>query len=140
MDKRFYCVLIDDDEDDQIIFSQIMQSYFPEVSFRGFLYAHEGFSFLSENVMSQGINCMLFLDLNMPKESGLRLLEKLRSTVGLESLKIIIYSTSNNPQDINACLKKGADAFVTKPSKVDGIVQALHDLFLKYDFVPFKKS
>jgi len=134
MVNRFCCILIDDDEDDQIIFEQVMQSYFPDLSFRGFLFADEGFSFLKEHILEQTTQIMVFLDLNMPKEGGVSMLEKLRSTAGFKSLKVIIYSTSNNPQDINTCLKKGADAFITKPSKVDGIVTALKEVFLAHEF------
>jgi len=74
---------------------------------------------------------IVFLDLNMPKTNGLTALKELRSKEASFDFPVVIYSTSNNPEDVNECLKAGATAFITKPSSIDKLVQEI-GVYLKH--------
>ena len=67
----------------------------------------------------------IFIDLNMPKLNGKEGLQLLRQDPNYQRTPLIIYSTSNNPEDVNECLKVGATAFITKPSRINVLVDEL---------------
>lgn len=120
--KGKFCVLIDDDDDDQLIFSTTIKKHFKEYHFLSFSSFMEAEKTLSEKSDDVGV---VFIDLNMPKVNGKEGLVKLRSNPSYKFKPLIIYSTSNNPNDVNECLKKGATAFITKPSKINTLVSEL---------------
>lgn len=116
-------LLIDDDEDDLFVFGDTIKKHFPEKSFVGFQ------SFEQFNAVKDEIDCScieyIFLDLNMPRVNGMEALEQLAQIQEAKNIPVIIYSTSNNPNDVNNALKKGACAFITKPSTISELVDEL---------------
>jgi CheY-like chemotaxis protein len=118
-----YWLLIDDDEDDLFVFGDTVSKHFPEKSFVGFQ------SFEQFNAVKNEIDCSsveyIFLDLNMPRVNGMEALDQLAKIDELKNIPVIIYSTSNNPNDVNSTLKKGARAFITKPSTIGELVDEL---------------
>lgn len=118
-----HCFLIDDDDDDQLIFETTVNKYFSDYKFKGFFDFESAEKYLDSKTL--GDELIVFLDLNMPKVNGIEALEKLRNKKETANLKIVIYSTSNNPNDVKTSLNKGADAFITKPSKIEDLVEEL---------------
>ena len=55
------------------------------------------------------------LDLMMPDLSGLEVLNYIKEQPGLSSLPVIIVSAKTLPEDVEAGLKAGAVAYLTKP-------------------------
>jgi CheY-like chemotaxis protein len=123
MSKR--CLLIDDDDDDRLIFESTVQKYFPGYQIRSF----SSFEAAKAEVkpMKESNPSIIFMDLNMPKTNGLAALNMIRSNSLTQQLPVVIYSTSNNPDDINSCLKAGATAFITKPSTIAELVELIGD-------------
>lgn len=116
-------MLIDDDDDDRLIFASTINKYFPHfelVSFSSFDKGKAEIYAKNEQAVS-----IVFLDLNMPKKNGLTALKEIRSELPPLELPVVIYSTSNNPDDVNECLKAGATAFITKPSSIDQLVKEI---------------
>lgn len=116
------CVLIDDDDDDQLIFSTTIKKHFKGYDFLSFSSFNDAEPTLGNRAEDIGV---VFIDLNMPRINGKEGLEQLRSDPMYNSKPLIIYSTSNNPDDVKECLKKGATAFITKPSKINTLVLEL---------------
>lgn len=58
---------------------------------------------------------IVLLDLNLPKWSGLKVLERVKKNVALLEIPIIILSTSNAEHDILNAYKHQANCFITKP-------------------------
>jgi two-component system chemotaxis response regulator CheY len=71
----------------------------------------EGFEMVSGNKDRLDI---AFVDLHMPKMSGLEMLKRLRSE-GIQSVPIVIVSTSADTEMQNACMELGAVGFIRKP-------------------------
>lgn len=120
---KYTCVLIDDDDDDRLIFSTAIKKYFPKFQLKAFPSYEKGE--LEMKKMNQKEIFMVFLDLNMPKTNGLTALKEIRNAEAIADLPVVIYSTSNNPDDVNECLKAGATAFITKPSSIDELVHEI---------------
>ncbi|WP_107037735.1 response regulator [Brumimicrobium mesophilum] len=118
------CVLIDDDEDDQLIFKTVMNMHFKDYQFKSFSNFENATAYILNN--HEEIEA-LFIDLNMPKSNGIDCLNFLRKQSTYKDKPIIIYSTSNNPDDAKKCLIHGATAFMTKPSRVNELVEKLSE-------------
>jgi CheY-like chemotaxis protein len=127
--KKKYCVLIDDDEDDLFVFGETVRKNFPKVTFIGYQNVQGFFDVLKEIDCKQVSH--IFLDLNMPKVNGWEVLDRIKKISDVNRIPIIIYSTSNNPADVNAALKNGANAFISKPSKIAELIDELSVYFEK---------
>ncbi len=65
---------------------------------------------------------LVILDLNIPRISGLELLVHARAIPALAMIPIVIFSGSLNPRDPKDALKGGANAFLSKPTNIDGFL------------------
>lgn len=74
---------------------------------------------------------IIFLDLNLPKLSGLEIIERIRTTEGLSHVPIVILSSSQNPEDIRRAYKLGGNCFVRKPTSLDDFI---HSITTCYEF------
>ncbi|RAK62952.1 response regulator [Hymenobacter edaphi] len=57
----------------------------------------------------------VLLDLNLPGTDGRAVLSKLKQDPHLQSIPVIIFSTSTNSRDIEDCYRLGANSYLTKP-------------------------
>ena len=66
---------------------------------------------------------VIFLDLNMPLMDGFQFLEvfKKLSLPGIKKVKIIIVTSSDNPQDIQRASALGIEHYLTKPVSEDDL-------------------
>jgi CheY-like chemotaxis protein len=58
---------------------------------------------------------LMLLDLNMPGESGLDVLRHARSDRTLDDLTIVVFSSSEDQAETDACHDAGADSYIFKP-------------------------
>ena len=65
---------------------------------------------------------LILLDLNMPKVNGTEFLAQLREEPELNSIPVVILTTSNDERDIAASYALGANAYMVKPSAFDDMV------------------
>ncbi|RNL52634.1 response regulator [Pedobacter jejuensis] len=71
---------------------------------------------------------LILLDLNLPGLSGIDLLKIIRDIPFLRSTPVILFSTSDNPDDVKACMEFGANAYLTKPDGYDNLVKCVHSV------------
>ncbi|TGE21305.1 response regulator [Hymenobacter aquaticus] len=63
----------------------------------------------------QQLPAFVLLDLNLPGTDGRTVLETLKRDARLQSIPVIIFSTSTNNRDIEDCYRLGANSYLTKP-------------------------
>ncbi len=68
---------------------------------------------------------LMFLDLNLPRRNGHEVLVELRSHSELNDLKVVILTTSENPEDERLALANGADCYLTKPPAFENLWHVL---------------
>ncbi|HEV7382232.1 MAG TPA: response regulator [Dyadobacter sp.] len=68
---------------------------------------------------------LILLDLNMPKRDGREVLKAVRNNIAWSAIPIIIFSTSNAPDDINTAYALGANSYIIKPSSYEGLREAI---------------
>ena len=71
---------------------------------------------------------IIFLDLNMPRKSGLEALKEIKSNYSLRQIPIIILTVSRDADNISLCYKLGANSFITKPLGYPELVKAIESL------------
>ncbi len=65
---------------------------------------------------------LILLDLNMPNVNGTEFLAQLRNEPELNSIPVVILTTSDDERDIAASYALGANAYLVKPSAFDDMV------------------
>ncbi len=69
---------------------------------------------------------LIILDFNLPKINGLDILKKLKSSVRLRTIPVVVFSTSSSRDDIDNCYREFANCFITKPVDFDEFVHIIH--------------
>lgn len=62
---------------------------------------------------------LLLLDLNLPKKTGLEVLQKVRESRRCRNIPVVIFTSSNSPQDRNETSRLGADRYFQKPTRYE---------------------
>lgn len=68
---------------------------------------------------------VIFLDLKLPKISGLEVLAELKSNPDTKVLPVVIVSSSREDPDIKAAYELGANSYVVKPVNFEDFLQAM---------------
>ncbi len=117
-------ILADDDESDRLIFIEA----FSELKIRSEVIAlHDGkqlMEYLAKNQVD--LPAIIFLDLNMPRKTGVECLKEIRSIKKLKEIPIAIYSTSSSKNDIEETFHNGANVYIKKPSDFNKLKEALY--------------
>ena len=71
---------------------------------------------------------LVLLDINMPKASGLEVLEWIRQEPRFKSLPVVILTSSSRPEDREKAHQLGADDYLLKPSDPRNLVQIVESL------------
>jgi CheY-like chemotaxis protein len=66
---------------------------------------------------------LVILDLRLPRVDGLKVFSELRSHGRTMGLPVLVLTSSDDPNDREACLRLGAIAFVTKPLELSTLRQ-----------------
>jgi CheY-like chemotaxis protein len=114
---------VDDDLDDQQFLIEALTKNDPGVQCYSAYNGKEAIEHL-RNAFSP-LPDAIFLDLNMPQQSGKQCLAELKRTSSLQHVPIIIYSTSSNQQEIQETLNMGASYFMIKKSSFEDLQNEL---------------
>jgi CheY-like chemotaxis protein len=123
--KRVF--LIDDDEDDRLIFSLALDG----LNYKGeILYYQDGNTALAKfSQDNTPLPDIIFLDWNMPKLDGRQCLIAIKNLPHYSSLPIIITSTSTAIEDKEDALRLGATYFISKTNSILELQRRLQHLF-----------
>ena len=71
---------------------------------------------------------LLLLDLKMPRMNGLEVLQWIRQQPGFGTLRVVMLTSSNQIQDVNAAYRLGANSFLVKPVEFERFVAMINAL------------
>lgn len=117
-------LMADDDADDRFL----VKAAFDDISIsQSIIFFEDGDQLVNHLLKAEsGKNPLLILlDLNMPKRDGREVLKIIRSNVSWNTIPIIIFSTSNAPDDIKAAYQLGANCYIIKPSSYEGLKETV---------------
>jgi len=109
-----HIVLADDDEDDRLFFTDAFDELKLNTKVSTYNDGVELMNYLKTDTAK--IPQILFLDLNMPRKSGMECLAEIKADTKFKDMAIAIYSTSASEEDIENTFVQGANIYIKKPS------------------------
>jgi CheY-like chemotaxis protein len=131
MKKRGVCLLIDDDLDDQEIFTLALERVNNELTCIHATSGMEAIQRLNDEALP--VPDYIFLDLNMPKMNGKECLKEIKTFQHLNHIPVVIYSTSSLKHDVSETKSLGACDFITKPFSMNELIEVLDNFFQTHD-------
>jgi len=140
--KEIFILIAEDDADDRFL----LQAAFEENGFKDLLHfvengveALEYLQNLCNAEKEPALPRFILLDLNMPKKDGREVLKELKQHPQLKKIPVVIFSTTNNEQEMRRCYELGANSYITKPNSFESLlktVAALRSYWMHTTSVP----
>lgn len=118
--------LADDDADDRLFFTEAFESIKIKTAITVVNDGVELMDFLNndDNLKPH----ILFLDLNMPRKSGMECLSEIKQDSRFNNIAVAIYSTSASERDIEDAFVKGANVYIRKPNDFEELKRILNEV------------
>lgn len=116
-------LLADDDSDDCLLFKDAL-SEFP--IFTHLIIVNDGEQLMKLLRGISKIPEVLFLDLNMPRKNGFECLAEMRTMQVLNSLPVVIFSTSFDIDIVRKLYDEGASYYIRKPTEFRKFTEIVH--------------
>lgn len=121
-----HIMLADDDEDDRLFFKEAFEEVKIKYKISTFNDGEQLMDYLYE--ANNPLPDIIFLDLNMPRKSGIECLKEIRNNERLQKISVAIYSTSSSEQDIEDTFVSGANVYIKKPNDFNMLKKILSDV------------
>jgi len=129
MQEKIICFLIDDDHEDQEIFSLALNAIDEDIDC---VTASDGVDALDKLRIDRGFTPhFIFLDLNMVRMNGRECLKEIKKIPHLNNIPVIIYSTSAEQKDITETKLLGATDYIVKPPSISILTKRLEQVLRK---------
>ncbi len=82
---------------------------------------------------------LILLDLNLPGTEGRDVLSAIKLDPNLRTIPVVVLTSSDEPNDIDACYARGANSYIRKPGHLEGYsatIKQLHDYWLNTVSLP----
>ncbi|PQJ11449.1 two-component system response regulator [Flavipsychrobacter stenotrophus] len=126
--EEIFILIAEDDADDRFL----LQTAFEENGYKDKLhFVENGVEVLeylhtqSQNGQADKMPNFILLDLNMPKKDGREVLKELKSNPLYKKIPVIIFSTTNNEQEMRRCYELGANSYITKPNSFENLIKTV---------------
>jgi CheY-like chemotaxis protein len=119
-------LLADDDEDDRLFFKDAFKAVKVKTAVSMVNDGIELMDYLLQEV--EDLPHLLFLDLNMPRKSGMECLDEIRRDERLKDIAVAIYSTSASEKDIEETFVRGANVYIKKPNDFSKLKKILSEV------------
>jgi len=121
-----FILIAEDDADDRFLLS----AAFEENGFTDKLHFVENGVELLEFLQNtpegaEQLPNFILLDLNMPKKDGREVLKELKQSNRFRKIPVIIFSTTNNEQEMKRCYDLGANSYITKPNSFANLIKTV---------------
>ena len=126
--EEIFILIAEDDADDRFL----LQAAFEENGFSDKLHFVENgvevleyLSNLKQSGKEKKFPRFILLDLNMPKKDGREVLKELKQHPELKKIPVVIFSTTNNEQEMRRCYELGANSYITKPNSFESLLKTV---------------
>jgi CheY-like chemotaxis protein len=73
---------------------------------------------------------LMLLDLKMPRKNGFEVIQWVRAQPGLKRMPLVVLTSSKEDPDVNRAYELGANTYLVKPVKFDGLAEMMKTLNL----------
>ena len=124
MSQKIHTILlVDDDPDDQMLFSEALFEANASVVYTS---AVDGVDALQQLHPSATLPDLIFMDVNMPRMDGISCLKEIRGTDNLRNIPVVMYSTSS--YYYKECIEHGALDYIEKPNDYTQLCNTLKNI------------
>lgn len=123
MKKIFF---IDDDADDRFIFKAALDEIDRTIDYVEARDGQEALDMINDATFEKPD--MIFVDLNMPRVTGLEFVIRMKKIEGYEKIPTYIYTTSGSANERVNCITAGATGYIIKHAKSSELVKELSGL------------
>lgn len=124
-------LVAEDDLDDQLL----LESAFKDINVQcDLVFVNDGIETVEYLQNAVHAPKLILLDLNMPRKDGRDTLCEIKAHDEWKKIPTIMFTTSDNSQDINFCYSCGVNAYLTKPVGYDTllkIVSTINEFWLQ---------
>lgn len=111
--------IVDDDKEDRELFSEALSYVNQNVKL---IEISSGTKLIEAlNNSDFPVPEIIFLDVNMPKLTGIDCLKKIKSSEKFKDLNIVILSTYSHKDDVEEAYRQGASRYYVKPTVFDNL-------------------
>jgi CheY-like chemotaxis protein len=124
-------LLADDDIDDRFFFEKALKDIPYPIKFTTVNDGEQLMEHLYKNL--DGLPDIIFLDISMPRKTGIECLSEIRDNIDFEKILITMLSTSYSKDDSyensikSMLLKMGANEFIRKQSTIDQLKEVIEN-------------
>lgn len=130
---KLHIVLAEDDQDDRLLFERVFNNVRINHTLKMCNDGAELIDYLNTNDEKPHI---IFLDLNMPKKSGLECLAEIRKDERLRDITVAIYSTSSIAATIEQAFILGSNVYIKKPNEFDDLKKILTEvIYINWQYI-----
>jgi two-component system response regulator len=122
-------LIIEDDADDEVLLLRQLKKAQLEKHVRVMHDGTRAIAYLKNPRWECENLAAVFLDLKLPKATGVEVLRKMRADARLDKVPVIVMTSSNSPEELEECRSLGIALFVAKPLTLSSFAKAFADLF-----------
>jgi two-component system, chemotaxis family, response regulator Rcp1 len=111
-------LLVEDSTGEAILFRRALKARNPAIEVTHALNGDDALGLLIDDD-AQAFD-LVFLDLNLPTISGMDVLKSLKSQVTVQSIPVVVLSSSDADSDVNEAYRNFASAYMVKPIDPEG--------------------
>jgi len=127
-------LLIEDNNEDYVVAERILR----RVTHRPIMHCMDGESaldYLYQRGVYRDRQCvprpaLILLDLNLPGTDGREILRQIKKDAHLQTIPVVVHTTSANPYDVVWCYQHGANSYIVKPVDFERLTRALEMLVM----------
>ena len=116
-------LLVDDDEDEHDIFLSALNGTGEDCMLVSAISSDEAL-----NILRSVTPDVIFLDINMPRVTGIKCLEEIRKIRSLAHVPVYIYSTGINSREGQKAILLGAKDYIIKPNRINDLSSVLKNI------------
>lgn len=131
MSDKFKIMIIDDNPADIILVQEVIKREFGDrVQIIPLSKGGDAINHLEDELEASDTPNIILVDINMPKVSGFDVLSHIKEHEELSVIPVIMFSSSESPDDISKSYKLHANAFVTKPVDLPVLLTVMKSIFV----------
>lgn len=113
--------MVEDNRADILLVEEALRLYDVNVQMHVVEDGEEACAFIERADRDPNSPCpsVLLLDLNLPKKTGIEVLRRVRASERCNRIPVVIFTSSNSPQDRNETSRLGASRYFQKPTRYD---------------------
>lgn len=71
---------------------------------------------------------LVLLDINMPRVDGVEVLRHIKTDEHTRRIPVVMFTTTDDPREIDRCYKLGCNAYIAKPIEYAGFIETIKSL------------